>query len=110
MHHITQPSKEQVRAYMHRREVDHRPPPGPDEIRRELGWSSARPFDPFPSAMPAPCSAQGLLFPIEIVRLSTLLAVEWLFRANGYPSNPRSPRQRHASVEFWHILLFCGIL
>lgn len=91
MHHITQPSKEQVRAYMHRREVDHRPPPPPDEIRRELGWFSAYPFDSIPFVIPAPSSAQGLLFPIEIVRLSTLLAVEWLFHANGYPSIPAAP-------------------
>ena len=34
---ITQPTKEQVRAYMARRESAHRPPP-PAEIRRQLGW------------------------------------------------------------------------
>lgn len=91
MHHITQPSKEQVRAYMHRREADHRPPPTPDEIRRELGWSSPYPFDLASLAMPAPSSAQGFLFPIEIIQLSTLLAVEWLFRAHGFRSQAIPP-------------------
>jgi hypothetical protein len=36
---ITHPTKEQVRAYMARRESAHRPPPPPAEIRRELGWA-----------------------------------------------------------------------
>ena len=35
---ITHPTKEQVRAYMTRRESAHRPPPPPAEIRRQLGW------------------------------------------------------------------------
>jgi hypothetical protein len=35
---ITHPTKEQVRAYMARRETAHRPPPAPAEIRRQLGW------------------------------------------------------------------------
>ena len=33
-----QPSKEQVRAYMEQRQVAHKPPPDPREIRRQLGW------------------------------------------------------------------------
>ena len=36
------PSKEQVRAYMARRQAERqeerKPPPTPEEIRRELGW------------------------------------------------------------------------
>ncbi len=35
---ISQPTKEQVRAYMTAREAARRPPPAPDEIRRLLGW------------------------------------------------------------------------
>jgi hypothetical protein len=35
---ITHPTKEQVRAYMARRESARRPPPAPADIRRELGW------------------------------------------------------------------------
>jgi hypothetical protein len=35
---VTHPTKEQVRAYMLAREHAHRPPPTPEEIRRQLGW------------------------------------------------------------------------
>lgn len=34
----TQPTKQQVREYMQQRQREHRPPPTPDEIRRQLGW------------------------------------------------------------------------
>ena len=37
-HRIVQPSKEQVRAYMHARGRARKPPPSPAEIRRQLGW------------------------------------------------------------------------
>ncbi len=75
MHHITHPTKEQVRAYMQQREADRRPPPTPDEIRRQLGWIKA----------PVPASGtQSLFFPAEIAQLAALMAVEWLFRANGF--------------------------
>ncbi len=37
-HRVTQPTKEQVRAYMAARETARRPPPPPHEIRRQLGW------------------------------------------------------------------------
>jgi hypothetical protein len=40
---VTQPTKEQVRAYMARRERAHRPPPAPEDIRRQLGWKLAPP-------------------------------------------------------------------
>lgn len=35
---IVQPTKEQVRAYMHARGRARKPPPPPAEIRRQLGW------------------------------------------------------------------------
>jgi hypothetical protein len=35
---VTHPTKEQVRAYMLERGHTWRPPPPPDEIRRQLGW------------------------------------------------------------------------
>jgi hypothetical protein len=35
---VTQPTKEQVRAYMAARGHAHRPPPTPEDIRRQLGW------------------------------------------------------------------------
>ncbi|WP_194713285.1 hypothetical protein [Noviherbaspirillum soli] len=31
-------TKEKVREYMHRRQVEHRPPQTQEEIRRQLGW------------------------------------------------------------------------
>jgi hypothetical protein len=34
----TQPTKQTVRAYLERRSRDPKPPPSPDEIRRQLGW------------------------------------------------------------------------
>jgi hypothetical protein len=40
---VTHPTKEQVRAYMMAREHAHRPPPSPEEIRRQLGWQLAPP-------------------------------------------------------------------
>jgi hypothetical protein len=42
---VTQPTKEEVRAYMARRERARRPPPAPEDIRRQLGWRLA-PADP----------------------------------------------------------------
>ncbi|MGZ4872751.1 MAG: hypothetical protein ACXV99_12705 [Candidatus Angelobacter sp.] len=32
------PSKEQVRQWMQQRQVEHKPPPTPEQVRRELGW------------------------------------------------------------------------
>jgi hypothetical protein len=39
MANATHPSKQLVRDYLQRRARDARPPPTPDEIRRELGWA-----------------------------------------------------------------------
>ncbi|WP_167399957.1 hypothetical protein [Massilia violaceinigra] len=36
---IIQPPKHLVREYLQRRSCDPKPPPSPEEIRRELGWS-----------------------------------------------------------------------
>ncbi len=35
---LTHPSKHLVREYLERRTRASRPPPSPEEIRRELGW------------------------------------------------------------------------
>ncbi len=35
---FTQPPKQVVRAYLERRAHDPKPPPSPEEIRRQLGW------------------------------------------------------------------------
>ncbi|HEU4843797.1 MAG TPA: hypothetical protein VFT05_06005 [Burkholderiaceae bacterium] len=71
------PTKEQVRAYMHLREFDRRPPPTPDEIRRQLGWYGDSHCSDF-------STGQGLFFLGTIAQLATLLAVEWCFLAAGF--------------------------
>jgi hypothetical protein len=38
MSQTTHPSKQQVRAWLERRVQDLKPPPAPEEIRRQLGW------------------------------------------------------------------------
>jgi hypothetical protein len=38
MPNATQAPKHLVREYLERRARDQRPPPAPDEIRRQLGW------------------------------------------------------------------------
>lgn len=73
-----QPTKEQVRAYMHQRQrqFDRRPPPTPEEIRRQLGWHYSVDYTDH-------CSASTLLLPGTIAQLAALLAVEWCFLAAG---------------------------
>jgi len=85
MHNAMHPSKEQVRAYMHAREYDRRPPPAPEEIRRQLGWYGAS-----GASLAFPTGA-SLLFPGAIVQLATLLAVEWCFHAAGVSQPRRHP-------------------
>jgi len=34
----TKPTPQQVRDWMQKRQVDQKPPPTPEQIRRELGW------------------------------------------------------------------------
>jgi len=36
------PTKEQVREYMNQRAAEHKPPPTPEEIRRQMGWDLAQ--------------------------------------------------------------------
>jgi hypothetical protein len=38
----TQPSKESVRRWLHAEVRRKRPPPDPEQIRRELGWELQR--------------------------------------------------------------------
>ena len=38
---FTHPTKQVVRSYLNRRLRDPKPPPSPEEIRRQLGWSMA---------------------------------------------------------------------
>lgn len=39
----TKPSKEALRAYLYARHNQKAPPPTPEEIRTQLGWSMLRP-------------------------------------------------------------------
>lgn len=42
---IQNPPKHLVREYLARRSRDPKPPPAPEEIRRQLGWGIAAPAD-----------------------------------------------------------------
>lgn len=39
MYDVKHPAKHLVREYLARRSRDPKPPPAPEEIRRQLGWS-----------------------------------------------------------------------
>jgi len=41
----TNPPKHVVREYLERRSRDPKPPPTPEEIRRQLGWEMLMPAD-----------------------------------------------------------------
>jgi hypothetical protein len=69
---INHPSKEQVRAYMAGREAARRPPPAPEEIRRQLGWRIARPDEDR-------LRLQFYLIPTSYHQLLTQITVDWLF-------------------------------
>ena len=85
MRATSHPSKEQVRAYMRGREHALRPPPPPDEIRRQLAWCR---MDAFPGAcllaMPADVAAHSWVLSADMARLSTLMAIAWLMHS-GVP-------------------------
>ena len=42
---IKNPPKHLVREYLERRSRDPKPPPAPEEIRRQLGWGMLMPAD-----------------------------------------------------------------
>lgn len=42
---INHPPKHLVRAYLERRVREQKPPPTPEEIRRQLGWEMLMPAD-----------------------------------------------------------------
>lgn len=46
-HYSHAPTKEEVRKYMQQRQSEHRPPPDPKQIRRELGWDLCPTRDEF---------------------------------------------------------------
>ncbi len=70
-HRISHPSKEQVRAYMAARESARRPPPAPDEIRRQLGW---RLLDGEQERL----RVQFYLIPTTYSRLATQILCDWM--------------------------------
>ena len=71
-HRITQPSKEQVRAYMAAREAARRPPPPPEEIRRQLNWRLAPSDD-------ERALVQFCLLPSSYGQLAARIAIDLLF-------------------------------
>lgn len=80
-HHVTQPTKEQVRAYMASRLASRRPggnasrpPPSPEEIRALLGWRLQR-------ADTHPAFLQFYLIPTVYSRLAAMLACDLLLAA-----------------------------
>lgn len=72
---ISHPTKEQVRAYMLRREADRRPPPPPAEIRRQLGWRLA-------PAEHEPAMVQLYLLPSTYSQLTAQFVLDWLFASS----------------------------
>lgn len=74
-HRVTQPTKEQVRAYMQARRASHgpgQPPPSPEEIRALLGWRLQR-GNCSPVLVP-----QFYLIPTVYGRLATTLVCDFL--------------------------------
>lgn len=70
-HRIIHPTKEQVRAYMARRELACRPPPPPEEIRRQLGWRLQR-------ADEEQLLLQFYLIPTTYTHLATRIALDFM--------------------------------
>ena len=83
MRQVPHPSKEQVRAYMMRRCHAQRPPPAPDEIRRQLGWDSQS-YNSDPTLLVFPSPRFALFLPGSIAQLSALMTMEWMFLAAGF--------------------------
>jgi hypothetical protein len=68
------PGKEAVRAWMERRARTRLPPPGPAEIRRELGWDRRR-------APPHTMTPAMLLLPAMLAELATTTMLAWCWFA-----------------------------
>ena len=83
-HQITHPTKEQVRAYMMRREAAHRPPPAPAEIRRQLG---CRLED---GSHDDTALLQFCLLCSACSQLTAQLLLDWMYAASRAVSLPRS--------------------
>ena len=70
-HRVTQPTKEQVRAYMAAREIARRPPPPPEEIRRQLGWRLQRGDEDR-------LRLQFYLIPTTYTQMATRISLHWM--------------------------------
>lgn len=77
-HRVTHPSKEQVRAYMAARETARRPPPAPEEIRRQLGWRMQH-------ADEDRLRLEFYLIPTTYTHLATSITLQWMLAAMRPP-------------------------
>lgn len=79
---VTHPTKEQVRAYMLAREHDLRPPPPPDEIRRQLDWHVV-------SSEPDLALVSLCLLPARLGQFAMQAAFGWCFAPLSVPNTSR---------------------
>ena len=86
-HRVTQPTKEQVRAYMAARESARRPPPPPEEIRRQLGWRLQRGDEDR-------LLLQFYLIPTNYTQMATQIVVDWMLAAMRTPLATRRHTQK----------------
>jgi hypothetical protein len=86
---VTHPTKEQVRAYMLSREGAHRPPPAPEDIRRQLGWRLA-------SAEPHFALIRLCLLPVAFGQFATQAALAWFLTPIGLTIRTRSARENRS--------------
>jgi hypothetical protein len=77
-HRVTHPTKEQVRAYMAAREAARRPPPAPEEIRRQLGWRLQQ-------ADEERMRAQFYLIPTSYSHMAAQITFDWMLAALRSP-------------------------
>jgi hypothetical protein len=97
---ITHPSKEQVRAYMNRREAAHRPPPAPAEIRRQLDWRLVPDEDEH--VMVRIC-----LLPSTCSQLTAQLIIDWMFASSCACMRFAIPAFAHC-MHYWRVLTKCA--
>jgi hypothetical protein len=84
-HRVTQPTKEQVRAYMAARERARRPPPAPEEIRRQLGWRLRHADEDH-------FLFQFYLIPTNYTHLATRITLHWMLATMRLPLLPSRTR------------------
>ena len=90
-HQIIHPAKEQVRAYMAGRGAARRPPPAPEEIRRQLGWRLAPP-EAEAVQLSAQAHIQFYLIPTIYGQLAAQIMIDLVF-ASARPAARQKNRQ-----------------